>query len=150
MKVVKAGADQRRFGREIGSHLWPELQRLEREKKTQPQIVEWLAQEHGIKVSVPTLSRVMAAIRAAAPVLAETLPELEPATEEDERKILRKLARDMMDGKVDEWKQAAAGATLLLRVRAEEQKPAPGAGTTTGAPPPETWTPPTFGVKEPN
>ena len=131
--------------------MWPELQRLEREGKKLREILEWLQQEHGIKVSKPTLCRVMGEIRAAAPIPVETLPKLQPATEEDERKILRKLARDMMDGKVDDWKQAAAGATLLLRVRAEEQKPAPGAGAVnaTGAPP-ETWTPPTFGVKEPN
>jgi len=122
---MKPGSKERR-GRpcEIEPELWPELQRLERSGMTQKQLMAWLFESNGIVVSKPTMSRVMARIRQAAPSLPDIPPpDLAPANDEDERKILRKLARDMMDGKVEDWKQAAAGATLLMRIRAEEQKP---------------------------
>jgi hypothetical protein len=89
VKRVKREPGQPRFGREIGVKLWPDLQRLEREGKSLQQILDWLLQEHQIKTSKPTLSRLLGEIREAAPI--EPVPPLEPASEEDELKIIRQL-----------------------------------------------------------
>jgi hypothetical protein len=151
VKRVKREPGQPRFGREIGVKLWPDLQRLEREGKSLQQILDWLLQEHQIKTSKPTLSRLLGEIREAAPI--EPVPPLEPASEEDELKIIRQLARDEMKG--GDWKQRQGGASLLIRLRAEEraskeaERPKPVTAAADDAAP-AVWTPPTFGVKETN
>lgn len=108
--------------------LWPELQRQDRERKTLPVIVEWLAREHGIRVSAATVSRTLTKIRAAAPppapvVLAPADPDpsarLDPATEEEELKTIRAEIRK--DLRSVEWKARHSAARLLLEVLAEHR-----------------------------
>lgn len=112
----------------------------------------WLAAEHGIQVSKPTMSRVMAKVREAAPVPEPPpqAPELEPATDDDELLTVRKFARQQMkDGEC--WKAQQGGAALLLRIIELRRKKQPvvlpdppTAGTTAtssrtaeGVPPPQ-------------
>lgn len=95
---------------------------------TLPAIVEWLAQEHGIKVSAATVSRTLAKIRAAAPppapvVLAPAAPEpalnLAPATEEDELVALRSELRK--DLNTADWRQRHSAAAMLLKLLQESR-----------------------------
>jgi hypothetical protein len=128
---MQADRPQRR-GRKsrIGRDLWPELQRLDREGLELKQLAAWLLAQRGIEVSESTMSRVMAKIRECAPCQPTPPPELEPATDDEELRTLRRYARrEMLYG--DEWRQRQSGANLLLKVieiqrqRREDQPPTP-------------------------
>lgn len=145
---MKPGSAERRGRKsEIGTELWPELQRLERAGRSLNELMAWLAAERGIQVSKPTMSRVMAKVRAAAPVPEPPpqAPELEPATDDDELLTVRKFARHQMQ-KGECWKAQQGGAALLLRIielRRKKQPTAPPPDQTgaqaaaTSSPPPE-------------
>lgn len=151
---MKTRADDRGYGREIPKRLWPDLQRLEREGKKQIELVAWLESECGAKVSVPTLSRLMAQIRSLAPpVEPDPTPALEPQTDEDELRTIRHLAREEMAAD-REPKVRIAAAGLLIRLRAERRatKAADRPAGQVGGDPADAsaWTGPTFGVKPVN
>jgi len=112
---------------------WPEMQRQERAGWTLRKIQTWLAAQ-GVKAGLSTVQRTLARIRADAPPPDEE-PEaapLEPASDEDELRLLRahfwRQARDPGESSRDQQ----GAARLLLSIRAEKrasrppgQKPAP-------------------------
>lgn len=124
---MKSGKPNRGSQPAIPAELWPHLQRLEGAKKTLAEIGSWLVEQHGIKASAPTISRVLARIRAAAPP-PEAKPEppmLEPATDNDELRLLRAhfwgQARDPNQSARDQQ----GAARLLLSIRAEKRAARP-------------------------
>lgn len=118
--------------------LWPELQRMERENKSQEAITAWLNEEQGIEISRAAVCRTLAQIRKEAPPALPD-PELEPATDLDEVKTMRtSLRQEMRTGA--EWRQRHSAAGLLLRImEAQRELTKPTAEPPQpGAPQPET------------
>lgn len=103
------------------------------------EIAAWLKQ-HGVKVSVPTISRALARIRAAAPAVVIAVPELAPATEEDDLAVVRKAARE--DMKEGEWRKRQGAMGLLLRVAELRRKVQPVVPTQSAAKTSSPTTPP--------
>lgn len=130
---------------------------MERTGATQLAMRQWLEAEHGIVVSKATMCRVMQRIREATPppppVDLGLTPDPEPATDEDELSKMRTyFRRQAFDRSVAPRDQQGAGRLVvaIMKEQRERQKPqGAGAGASQGDQPPA-WTPPTFGVKEPN
>jgi len=138
----------------IPAALWAQMQQMEFGGKKLSEIRDWLQAEHGIKVNKATVCRTMKKIRAAAPppppIDLGLEAEPEPADDKEELAQLRKRFRlESKNEKTARDRQGAARLVLqIMEAQRELTKPqAPAAGDA-AAPP--AWTPPTFGVKEPN
>lgn len=101
--------------------LWAELQALERAGRTQQELVAWLA-ERGVELSRPALSRTLARIREAAGEPPPDDPELEPASDEDELRLMRRKFRADYRNKALSARDQQGAARLLLQIM-EAQRP---------------------------
>lgn len=121
---------------------WAEMQAMDRQGKTLSDIMAWL-ETQGIKVSMPTASRAMERIRAAAPP-APLPPPLGPATDEEELKVMRAQFRDEM--RMEESARDRQGAArLVLAVMAEQRMRNEPKKSQELAP--AEWKPPSYAVK---
>lgn len=113
---------------------------MERDGQSLQQMVDWLAAApRNLKVSRPTVCRLMAKIRDVAPILPVTL---DPANEDDDLKIIRSQARREMNLGA-EWRQRHSAMAILMRaaelLRKNPTLPAPAARAgQTAAPAPMT------------
>lgn len=125
---------------------WPELQRLERAGKSIAELQAWLL-EQGCEVGKSAVHRCLDRIRTSAsqpPPVKPELPALEPASDEDELKLLRSHFWRQAVGAGIAPKDQQGAARLLLSIRAEKRaaKPVPPpqptatSSPTTAAPPP--------------
>lgn len=93
---------------------------MERAGKTIRDITAWLAAQ-GVQVGKSSVHRALEQIRAEAPLPPESPKPavvLEPINEDDELRLMRRMAHDeMVHG--DEWKQRQGGLRCLIAVRAE-------------------------------
>jgi hypothetical protein len=118
---------------EIPVEAWAEMQRMDQAGCTLGGLTDWLEEHYQMRPGQATMSRFMAKLRASAPVpepvwvapnppppVPPPPPGLEPATDADELAVVRKFARDQMLYGAD-WKAQQGGASLLLRVRAEDR-----------------------------
>lgn len=95
---------------------------MERDGQSLKQIADWLAANHGITVSVPTMSRRLAVIRAAAPPLPPPAPDLLPATDEDELATMRRHFRAQVYKPGQSLRDQRDAAKLLLAIMAEQRE----------------------------
>lgn len=120
--MTQAAKTSRSHRSEIGTELWPELQQLERAGQSLKEIADWLLTEHQIKVSVPTCSRLLAKIRAAAPIDPPAVPVLDPATDEDQLRSYRaRFHRHATCDALSVHAQIAA-AKLVIAIMAEQRE----------------------------
>lgn len=106
----------------IPPSLWPELQQLERAGQTLREIQDWLLSNHQIAVSDPTVSRTLARIRAASPIVQPPGPVLAPATDEDELANMRRHVRAQIYSAGLPARDQREAIKLVIAIMAEQRE----------------------------